>query len=129
MPWPRLLLKFIEKLPAFILGPISILNSQEECLKYKRLLDPLIAESETVTKDKQSFKDVLEIHSKWTNSTLEILEIFDDIDDENMSLASDFDPGTFAGELVFDIETSATTAFAERSAPGAFSHDEHLQAE
>jgi hypothetical protein len=48
----------------------------------------LIAESETVTKDKQSFKDVLEIHSKWTNSTLEILEIFDDIDDENMSLAS-----------------------------------------
>lgn len=53
-----------------------MLQSYEECLRCKRIIDPIILESGTIINQKR-FRDVLVESSCWTNSTSELLEIFD----------------------------------------------------
>lgn len=48
-------------------------------MKCKKLIDPILIECQRVFIEQETFKRTLEEYSKWTHSSLEIIEVFDEI--------------------------------------------------
>lgn len=54
------------------------MDSYVECLKFKRLIDPVLTDCSLILKNQEEFREQLTLRSEWTNSTAEVVEIFEE---------------------------------------------------
>jgi hypothetical protein len=54
------------------------LEVYDECLKRKRLIDPILCQTRDVLSNSEDFKGKLIENSTWTHSSVELAEVFDE---------------------------------------------------
>lgn len=80
LPEPCKLLELIEvsQFDLFTFLAAGVLNNYGECLKCKRLLDPVLLETKVILRNQENFRQAITEFASWTSSVGELTEIFDD---------------------------------------------------
>lgn len=67
----------------------GVLESYDECLKLKRIIDPILLQSEKIFDRREYFKQKLSELSQWTESSIDLMKAFDELcDDETNSVVT-----------------------------------------